>query len=50
VSYAVAMRSLDASTQGEYTKAETRLKKQNNFNGEQSISQIMPLRPAISMA
>jgi hypothetical protein len=44
VSYAVAMRRLDASTQSEYTKTEARLKKRNNFNGEQSISQILPLR------
>jgi hypothetical protein len=37
--------ALDTSTQAEYTKRQTGSKKSNNFNGEQSASQILPLRP-----
>jgi len=33
------------STQREYTKSETGSKNPSNFNGEQSVSQILPLRP-----
>jgi len=40
---------LDTSTQGEYTKSKSELENLKDFNGWTTQTQILPLRPALTL-